>query len=93
MSEWKTYTNNRIITEHPSGFYIIKPKDFRRGRPLFCSLCNSIMRTNFDDEAYSKFECCDSCATFWAYPNKDKWIEGWRPSPEDVMNKYKVANT
>lgn len=93
MSEWKSYLNDRVIFEHSSGFYVIKPKDFRKGRPIFCPLCEVIMRTKLDEEAYSKFECCDSCATYWAYPNKDRWNKGWRPSSEEVLNKYKVSHT
>lgn len=93
MSEWKNYTNDRVIFESPDGFYVIKPKDFKKSRPIFCPLCDVIMVTKMDEESYSKFECCDSCATYWAYPNKAKWSEGWRPTAEEVLNKYKVSHT
>lgn len=93
MMEWKTYTKDRLIAEHPSGFYIIKPKEKSPSKPIFCPLCDSIMVGEFDVDAYKKFECCDSCATVWAYPNKEKWKEGWRPSSEEVVNKYKVSHT
>jgi len=93
MREWKKYTRDRLILEHPEGFYVIKPECSRESHPLFCPLCNAIMRSNSDVSSYSKFKCCDSCSTFWAYPNKVKWEQGWRPSPEDVMNKYKDRDT
>lgn len=91
--EWKKYTRNRVIAEHPAGFLIIKPENYSIQRDLFCSLCESIMCGPLDEDALLKFGCCDSCATFWAYPNKDKWKEGWRPTSEEVVNKYKVVHT
>lgn len=91
--EWKDYFNDRLIAEHPTGFYVIKPKSERETKPIFCPLCEAIMVGELNADAYKKFQCCDSCATFWAYPNKDKWQEGWRPSPNDVMNKYKDGDT
>lgn len=91
--DWKPYTNGRLIAQHPGGFYCIKPEGYESGRPLFCPLCERIMNKSFDEEAYAKFQCCDSCASNWAYPNKEKWVEGWRPTSEEVMNKYKVDHT
>jgi hypothetical protein len=93
MMKWRPYLNNRIIAEHPSGFYVIKSTEPSEGRPIFCPLCDSIMRTDLDEDAYKKFECCDSCATNWAYPNKEKWKDGWRPSSDEVSNKYNVRHT
>ena len=91
--EWKKYTNGRIIAQHPAGFYCIKPENHKKGRPLFCPICEKVMGTSFDEDAYDKFECCDSCASKWAYPNKDMWMKGWRPTAEEVMNKYKIDHT
>ena len=91
--EWKPYTNDRLIAEHSSDFYIIKPTDTHISKPLFCPFCESIMRSAMDDDAYNKFTCCDSCATTWAYPNRERWNEGWRPTSEEVVNKYKVSHT
>jgi hypothetical protein len=90
MTEWKNYTKDRLIFCHPEGFFVIKPSVMQEKQPLFCPLCDGIMRSSFDESSYEKFKCCDSCATFWAYPNKAKWLEGWRPSPEEVQNKYKI---
>ncbi len=88
--DWKHYTKSRLIAKHPSGFYVIKPEDYDPGDPIFCPLCERIMNASFDEEAYKKFQCCDTCASFWAHPNKDKWLQGWRPTSEEVVNKYKV---
>ena len=93
MMEWKSYINNRVIAYHPDGYHVIKPAEMIQSQPIFCPLCESIMTSGMDEDAYKKFECCDSCATFWAYPNKEKWMLGWRPSSDEVSNKYNVRHT
>lgn len=91
MMEWKTYTNNRLIAEHPSGFFVIKPSQTDdEVMPMFCCMCDYIMNSIYDEEAYRKFGCCDSCANHHVYPNMKKWKEGWRPSSEEVLNKRKT---
>lgn len=91
--EWKQYTKRRVIAEHPEGFFIIKPESYTFNNDIFCTVCDSVMCGSLDEESFKKFECCDSCATYWAYPNKEKWKSGWRPSSEEVLNKYKVSHT
>lgn len=93
MKEWKEYTKDRVICLHPDDFYIIVPKERQKKHPIFCPVCDHIMRTGLDEISFKKFECCDSCATFWAYPNKEKWLTGWRPSPDEVSNKYNIRHT
>jgi hypothetical protein len=87
MIEWKNYLGNRLICKKED-FYVIIPNDGQNSMPLFCNVCDSIMRSKLDEESYEKFECCDSCATYWAYPRKDDWKSGWRPTPEEIKNKY-----
>jgi len=87
MREWKPYTNNRLLYEHPDGFYVIKEKGDLKKSQLFCPICDVVMTTVYDDDAYKKFECCDACSNFFVYPNLEKWKNGWRPSKEDVMSK------
>lgn len=87
MRQWKPYTNNRVIHEHPDGFYVIKDRDNTKKCELFCPLCESIMNTSYDNEAYRKFDCCDMCSSNFVYPNLEKWKNGWRPAKEDVMSK------
>jgi len=93
MTEWQKYTKSRRIRKHTSDFYVIVPDVTEDSHPLFCLVCDRIMRTKLDDEAHEKFKCCDSCATYWAYPNKSEWLNGWRPSSEEVKNKYEVLHT
>lgn len=89
--EWKEYIGDRLIKQHRSGFFIIKPKNVQRCQPLFCPICELVMNEIYDEAAWEKFDCCDTCANTWAYSNKDKWEKGWRPSQEQVklhLEKY-----
>lgn len=88
--DWKPYTKDRMLADHPSGFSVIKPVEMEGGRSIFCPLCEAIMRTVYDDESYDKFGCCDSCAAKWVYPDVDRWMNGWRPSRGEVANKSRV---
>lgn len=90
MMDWKNYAGDRLIAHHADGYYVIRPQELSQsGRPIFCPHCNSIMCSSYDDDAYDKFECCDTCANVWVYPNLDKWKSGWRPSSEELTNKLK----
>lgn len=86
--EWRDYVGDRLIADHPGGFKVIKPKqETSSGRPLFCPLCDGIFSSEFDEDAWKKFQCCDSCAARWVYPNMQKWQSGWRPSIDDLNGK------
>lgn len=90
--DWKNYIGDRLIAD-AGDFFVIVPKEKSAAQPLFCGVCSGIMRTSLDEDAYKKFTCCDSCATLWAYPNRDRWILGWRPSEDEVRNKYGERHT
>ena len=88
MEDWKEYPGDRLIKKHDAGFYVIKPKECDLDRqPIFCPLCESIMNGVYAPDAWKKFKCCDSCAGTWAYPNKEQWEKGWRPTAEQIKNK------
>ena len=44
--------------------------------PLTCPVCNYMMCKD-DIADYKKFSCCRHCTLFFAYPNKDKWNDGF----------------
>lgn len=85
--EWKSYLGNRLIAEHPEGFFIIKPENYQEENTLFCPVCTHLMKTSFDDETYSKYKCCENCANRWVYKNKKEWLDGWRPTKEEIIEK------
>lgn len=87
MRQWKPYTNERLIYEHPEGFFVIKEKDANNSLPLFCPLCDKISVTFYDEESLRRFECCDLCANLVIFPRLEDWKNGWRPTKEDVESK------
>jgi hypothetical protein len=66
-----------------SSFFIIDYEDDLR-IPIFCPICRFVMRYSEDSDAYQMFGCCIDCEMKFAQPNRDKWIEGWRPNKKDV---------
>jgi hypothetical protein len=87
---WKPYVHDRLITQHPSGFYVIKPAHSNvTSQPIFCPVCDNIMRTSYDEETYKNFQCCDECANSWVYRDIERWKSGWRPSKEALATKVK----
>lgn len=89
---WTSISRDRLIAEHPDGFYIIRPRVLGSVVPVSCPICHLLMRTSDDSLAFSKFDCCDACAARWAEPRREEWADGWRPS-DDVVEKFVKART
>lgn len=60
--------------------------------PLFCNVCDLPMTKKDDSISYLKFECCYDCSSMWAYRDKEKWLNGERPSKNEI-EKYKILRT
>lgn len=73
-------------------YSIVIDKNYSEQPPLFCDVCCLPMIMNEDDISYSEFKCCDHCSTMWAYQDKDKWKNGWRPE-QDIIDKDKKLRT
>ena len=80
---WQPYLDDRLI-ERRDGFVVIKPVDTTPVVPLCCPLCDTVMRSRDDEEAYEGFGCCHFCALTWAHPRRQAWADGWRPTPDQV---------
>jgi len=87
--EWKPYPQDRLIAQHPQGFSIIVPKDFKGSIPVNCPVCDTLFRSSDDETAYQEFKCCNTCAMQWAHARKIEWNTGWRPSREQVLDSVK----
>jgi len=86
--EWKPYIGDRLIQKRED-FYVIKPADDQRVIiPLFCPVCDYVMRSKDDEKSFREFSCCECCETNWARPNREAWNEGWRPSHQEIYNKF-----
>lgn len=76
---WEKISKDRIQLKR-AGFFVIKPEsEGRKPVPLFCPVCDEQMKNTYDAHCFRKFECCGTCATYHAEPNKEQWMNGWRP--------------
>ena len=86
MNKWEIYPKNRKI-QHKEDYILIVPFGYSEcieEMPLFCEVCEFRYILKQDEESYKLFRCCSSCADNWAYSNKQKWVEGWRPTEEQI---------
>jgi len=72
----KHYTENKDLI-------IIKPKNINIV-PADCPVCNLAMRNLQDVLKFKSWNCCEICYLYFAYPNKEKWKNGWRPAKEEI---------
>jgi len=82
--EWKQYLNDRKIAIHPGGFFVIVPTESKVMTPLCCSICDTLLRSRDDEVSHKEYGCCNLCAMQWAHARKKEWLNGWRPSKEEV---------
>lgn len=80
----RPYLKDRLIEEQPEGFVVIVPIDAEPPIPLVCAVCDHVMRSRDDEVSHREFGCCDRCSRLWAYPRRQAWMNGWRPSSEEV---------
>lgn len=88
--EKKPYLRDRWISMHPKQFYIITPKEFHRNIPISCPVCETLLRSKDDEEAFESFSCCHRCSMAWASARRESWKEGWRPSTEDIKKELSM---
>lgn len=81
---WKPYPSDRVSKVTSTGVVVIKPSIDTVSIPLACPTCNELMRDSDDEREYQQFGCCRLCADAWAYPYRDKWLQGWRPDASEV---------
>ena len=62
---------------------IIKPK-IHNIVPADCPICKLAIRNLNDVIVYKTWGCCGICCEHFAYPNKEIWENGWRPSKEEI---------
>jgi hypothetical protein len=87
-----TQLSRRRVLVKEQHFSVIMPEDGAAGTPLFCPVCKFAMREPGDPLSYFTFRCCSHCATKFAEPNREKWLKGWRPNPDDVAAYVTARN-
>lgn len=84
---WKPYLNNRLIKNVDDQFYVIVPEEIESIVPLYCPICERLLRTQDDENSYLEYECCNFCALNFAHARKNEWKNGWRPTKEEVKER------
>jgi len=85
----RPYLRDRLISEHPDGFYVIVPRDAEPAVPLSCPVCHRLMRSQDDEAAWHELNCCHWCSMAWAAPRRKAWLAGWRPDSEKLA--YEIS--
>jgi len=80
----KPYFSDRLIVDRKE-YVVLFPSDVEVV-PLCCPVCTYVMRSKPDEEEFSKNKCCHDCAVKFAYPNIEKWKNGWRPTAEELVD-------
>lgn len=75
-----------VITKE--GVLVVKQTNFIS--PLYCPLCERIIKTQLDAQEFQSYQCCYYCSLKWAQSNSKKWAEGWRPSQKEIKEEVDV---
>lgn len=89
--EWDDYVDNRLISNHPSGFFVIIPKELKQCAPIFCSVCRCSLSSVGDVSCHDEFGCCEHCKDKFYYPNRERWVSGWRPTVDSCRSMKTVV--
>ena len=69
---------------------LIQYRVISEGLPIaasFCGVCESAIGDLTDIESMELAGCCRSCEHEFYEPNREKWLQGWRPSLKEILEK------
>ena len=75
-----------------TNFIEINNEDSKNTVPFDCPVCSTLMRDNIDSFSFLEYKCCSECKEEVAYPNKERWQNGWRPNDKQ-LRKLKKKRT
>jgi len=67
-------------------YIVIKKDDKTSG--IFCHVCDFLLKTSDDAQAFSEWNTCHDCYLRFIESRKTEWKDGWRPKQEDVDKLY-----
>jgi hypothetical protein len=71
---------NRTV-EQKDGYRVIKRGDVKiKTVSLDCRLCECVIFDELDEISISRSDCCYECEIEVADPNRERWLQGWRPA-------------
>jgi len=56
--------------------------------PFFCPVCEQVLSNTLDIESYHDVKCCRDCENDFVDKNRVKWLEGWRPSKNEIEDAF-----
>ncbi len=71
----------------------IVPQDNPYFCPLDCPLCETTISDSEDAKSYIEWNTCRQCFVSWVESRKDSWLEGLRPSIDQIENYQKQTKT
>ena len=86
---WKNLDKDRKYRETADGLVLIKPKKKIAVLPAHCPVCDVMFTSNLDLESYRNSKCCSYCETKYAFVNRVEWLEGIRPSKDQIAADIK----
>ena len=63
---------------------VIRPTNEGQKLELSCPVCHTMLRGMEDAKELTRLGACRQCTDCWAYVNYDNWMNGWRPSADQV---------
>jgi len=63
---------------------IKKPNNFKK-KSLYCGICEALLVNSQDIISSDEFNCCENCRTTWVEPRRESYLQGWRPTREEVL--------
>lgn len=84
--------NNMLYVYHDK-FCVVKPKNHQPTIPVACPLCDFILSDSDDDISYKENNCCLDCTRRWVQPNREKWVNGWRPTNGQIKKQQKERHS
>jgi hypothetical protein len=81
---WTQLDAFRVVKKHHLGFMLVKPIVGPEPIPLFCAICG-FPNLSFDDiMSHHEYGCCSKCELRWVDVDREGWVNGRRPSDDDV---------
>lgn len=66
-------------------FIVIKRGNLAKDlAPIDCPVCTCVVRDEIDVTSISRTGCCFDCENEVADPNRERWLDGWRPAEKDL---------
>ena len=83
-NEWKPSSSGKLYKTICDGEVLVVKSVGQISGLLSCPVCESLIKNQLDAQEAQNYQCCAKCSLKWAQPNHKRWLDGWRPSKEEV---------